>query len=235
MGRKRRQAGVVVEGGAKKRNYRAPSHVALSMLQVLDTAEEREMAMLWYPAAVKLSREREKRDGAERGEYLAFAWEAVTHAVKGYKPETGNMFSTYVWSCIVWRLHRQTRQVQEGEIRRRGGASLVSDSVLRFIGKLDEPLEREGGPTLAERRLLVACLADLTEEERSVLWLRHVKGMTLRKIAISMGVTHEWVRQIQERALRRARLSSRVAREDEALLRERGESMAMEEIGKVAA
>ena len=74
----------------------------------------------------------------------------------------------------------------------------------------DEDLEM---PTsdYGEKELLDACILKLSEQQRTVIWLKYYDGYSLREIAGFMGISLAWAQKLDQRAKKRL---SELYRED---------------------
>lgn len=159
----------------------------------------------------------------------------LLHAAELFNPERGTRFSTYATPWIRqfiarainlqgWTIRRPSHV---GERARMAAATNTDQDWLASLPNvcvsLDTPMGEEGGITLAD---LMAAESDPEEEVISALWAgqlldalppkeRHVltarcgfhpQGpQTLAQIARQWGVSREWVRQIEAKALQRLR------------------------------
>jgi RNA polymerase sigma factor (sigma-70 family) len=147
-----------------------------------------------------------RREGSGRLSYeeaLQAGRIGLWRALLGYDPERGTAFSTYAWIAI--RRHI-----------RRAATEIVGDAVLCFRSV---PLDQAMAPSgrASERSLeesldralvhdaLLALVFQLPDRLRQIIIARYglngVPPRSLRQLGGDLGLSHEWIRQLQQEAL----------------------------------
>lgn len=123
------------------------------------------------------------------------------HAILGFDPGRGIAFSTYAWPCI-------TRQVwRTAAMARRSGSSPLSEAL-----PLDPPLgsQGKGDPfaaweAAALRQALLQLVGRLPGRLRFIIVAHYgldgQAAASFRHLGVSLGLSHEGVRQLHDQAL----------------------------------
>jgi RNA polymerase sigma factor (sigma-70 family) len=152
---------------------------------------------------------RSKFQDVDRDELLSEGLIALLRSVESYNPWRGYRFSTYACNCIIRAFLREARR----QIRRREQAPVRFD---HRAEKNETPVFRRETevPLLVERlnHILRHNHANLSETEWKVLAKRFprerdTKRLTFENLGRKLGVSHEGVRQIQNRALSKLRIA----------------------------
>jgi RNA polymerase sigma factor (sigma-70 family) len=87
------------------------------------------------------------------------------------------------------------------------GLPAITQASVKVMESATEEIE-EGD----RAELLGAALSELTKRQRYVLEQHFLRGRTMRDLAAELGVTHQAIQQIEQKALRRLRLFSGLER-----------------------
>lgn len=123
---------------------------------------------------------------------LGPCFEGLVTAAKGYDPEYGTRFSTFAYRGMLNALMTFFRK--EG---RRGPGSVQSLSL--------HPVCKDPAPRADVRELVEKALRPLSDRERYILVQTCAERRSGGKVGKSLGITHERVRQIRNKALGRCR------------------------------
>jgi len=137
-------------------------------------------------------------------ELASEAYFTLLRAIARFNPERGFRFSTRAIQVVRGRLQTFMRQRQKARVA--AGAWPSEEPVLDLRRRTPAYNERVMETTSEIERLL----AQLSARERYVIrsrfgWEREFDARTLRDIADEFGVTHQCVRQIEQRALKKLR------------------------------
>ena len=117
-------------------------------------------------------------------------------AAQKFLPHRGTRFSTYAWACIRNQIRSRFRtRITPERVEMRREPSVEGDhdayddhdELRHSIGKMSDAIRQ------------------LPDQEADVVLMRHVENMTLAQVARRMGITKEWVRQIEMRAMAKLR------------------------------
>lgn len=166
------------------------------------TREQQALASTCYRMAESMARYHSRRWLAVREEMRSTAYLALCRAARSYRPEAGVKFSTFAYTCIVRALVSR-KQHEAIQVRRARECKTLE----RKSGRAwHVPCQHSRAAlTWVENRADVQSILEVVEDarERRALVLYYLRGMTLRQVGKSLGLTGEGVRITLRRAVTR--------------------------------
>lgn len=177
-----------------------PVHKKLTLPPLTDAQRELVTAHLYMVDLVAKYFQARWRSRQELAELQQEAFIGLARAAQLFEPvhESGATFHTYAWRGMVMRLRRWVWNEVNRDRPRGDGTAIRTYS--------DERLDRDRPPAdrVAEADLFAAALRPLSPRWRRIV-LRIVRdGATYREVGDELGVSHERVRQLYRRALKKA-------------------------------
>ena len=133
----------------------------------------RELYRALYPLVARYVRRR-IREPADAEDIVARAFQRVVEKLDTFDPARGN---AEAWALTI------TRNLVRNEYRRRDRKPVVSLDA----GNHTEPAATDPEPASHDLEELNGVLGDLTDAQREAVVLRHVVGLPMREVALTMG------------------------------------------------
>ena len=151
-------------------------------------------------------------NGLDEDDYRQYAMMGLMDALRRFKPSTGSKFQSYAYRRIAGYIRDEIRKVDEV------ARSARRDGIKGATVRLDKNVcGDDGDGVIAMRYLIPACenkqddleaydevdrlLGGLTRECRSIVFMRHVEGLSLWKIAKVLGVTQAYISELLDTAM----------------------------------
>ena len=122
----------------------------------------------------------------------------ILHALEDYNSDAGMKLSTYVIQRIRWGLNTSLRSIMPRAKRETKHFSI--DAMNEEQGDRWHPSTKEGSETFED------IISNLNSEDRNILQLRFVSGLTLQEIGAIEGMSYEWARLAILKALEKVEL-----------------------------
>lgn len=167
--------------------------------------EQQQLVVLWRPLAFSRARRWTERYPHLADAYQDAATDALHKAALYYDPATGFSFSTLARRLLDQDLANVYQNSRPRGYRRstsREGVPATSP-----LGSLVDPAEtgRTATDHLEDAEEVGTILARMEPSLAEVLRQRHFERRTLEEMGRERGVTREWIRRIEQRALDQAR------------------------------
>lgn len=144
--------------------------------------------------------------GLERGDLKSVIWLGIEYAVETYSKEKGCRFLTWASRCVRFKVLDECKAM---DITNTGYAVSSEEdeelSLEEVTGDREAFEEFEKAEAGIDGARAIALLRELSEEERKIIVLIHIKGFSLEKASKIMNISRTKGAITQRRALRKLR------------------------------